>query len=143
MHTDHGTPALRFKIPPLWKRVAAEFLDFFLLFITKLVVTIFFVEYVGLVDLHHYDFEYLMTTDMDYNTAFTMTSELVAMEIVNRVFICIFETLCLRKGLGGTVGGTTPGKRILGLKVISCREVSSLLGRKVLVIPAGNIGTWK
>ena len=67
----------------------------------------------------------------------------IQQNIQNNLLHFLIQTLCLRKGLGGTVGGTTPGKRILGLKVISCREVSSLLGRKVLVIPAGNIGTWK
>ena len=35
---------------------------------------------------------------MDYNTAFAMTSELVAMEVINRVFICIFEVsyMCVK-----------------------------------------------
>lgn len=45
-------------------------------------------------DLDKYDIENLMNQNLDYNAAFAMTSELVAMEIINRIFICIFE-VCL------------------------------------------------
>ena len=37
------------QIPPVWKRVTAEFVDFFVLFLIKLAVTILTVEYVGIV----------------------------------------------------------------------------------------------
>ena len=42
-------------------------------------------------DFEKYDIENLMNQNLDYNAAFAMTSELVAMEIINRIFICIFE----------------------------------------------------
>ena len=36
-----------FIVPPLWKRIAAEFIDFFFLFMIKLGITLLTVEYVG------------------------------------------------------------------------------------------------
>ena len=41
-----------YRIPSLWKRVLAEFIDFLLLFMVKLAVTILTVEYVGIVYVH-------------------------------------------------------------------------------------------
>jgi len=131
-----------FKIPQLWKRVLAEFVDFILLFLIKLGVTLLTVEYVGGIDIERYDIELLFSQNIDYETAYALTSELVAMEIINRIIICIFETLCLRRGVAGTVGGTTPGKRLMGLRVISCEDIISIDEHKVRVNPAGNIGLW-
>ncbi len=42
-------------------------------------------------DLEKYNIERLLDQDIDYEQAFAMTAELVAMEVVNRVFICVFE----------------------------------------------------
>ena len=42
-------------------------------------------------DLEKYDVELLFSQNMDYEKAFAMTSELIVLEIFNRVFICIFE----------------------------------------------------
>lgn len=134
---------IRYRIPSLWKRVAAEFIDFFVLFVIKLAVTILTVEYVGIVDIQKYDLDLLLSQNIDYNTAFAMTSELIAMEIINRIFICIFETLCLRKGVGGQVGGTTPGKSLMGLRVVLCEQIYDGPGlQMVRVLPASDIGLW-
>jgi len=131
-----------FTIPPLWKRVIAEFIDFILLFLIKLGVTLLTVEYVGGIDIERYDIELLFSQNIDYDTAYQLTSELVAMEIMNRILICIFETLCLRRGVGGMVGGTTPGKRIMGIRVVSCEDIFSIDENRVRVSPAGDIGLW-
>lgn len=133
---------IEFRVPPLWKRVAAEFIDFILLFLIKLGVTLLTVEYVGGIDIERYDIELLFNQNIDYDTAYALTYELVAMEIINRILICIFETLCLRRGVGGMVGGTTPGKGIMKLRVVSCEDIIILPDNKIRVIPAGDIGLW-
>lgn len=38
-----------------------------------------------------YDLEALFKQDLDYNAAFNVTSELIAMEIVNRIIVTFFE----------------------------------------------------
>jgi len=51
--------------------------------------------------------------------------------------------MCLRRGLGDSVGGSTPGKGIMGLKVILCDDIVDLPGNKVRVIPATDIGFFR
>jgi len=40
-----------FRIPSLWRRVAAELIDFFLMFIIKFAVTVLVVEYLGIMQV--------------------------------------------------------------------------------------------
>ena len=49
--------------------------------------------YIFYSDLKRYDIDFLFEADLDYNAAFTMTSELVALEVINRIFITLFEVL--------------------------------------------------
>jgi len=37
------------------------------------------------------DVETLLTMNWDHNVALSITSELVVMEVINRIFICVFE----------------------------------------------------
>lgn len=55
------------------------------------------------------------------------------------IIFLISQTLCLRRGIG-VVGGSTPGKRILGLCVVSCEDVVDLGNGRIRVRPAENIG---
>jgi len=41
--------------------------------------------------MEKHDFTLLLQNDIDYNVAWTMTTELVAMEIINRIFITFSE----------------------------------------------------
>ena len=54
---DQQPPAIEwheFSIPPLWKRIVAEIIDFFILFILKLVVTYIAVDWFSLIDVDRY-----------------------------------------------------------------------------------------
>ncbi|KAK7485636.1 hypothetical protein BaRGS_00023085 [Batillaria attramentaria] len=140
----HAPPVRRFEgvectIPPFWKRVSAELIDFTILFYIKLVVTVVVMRELGFMeDILDYDF--LENLDeIDYDRAFAITSEVIAMEIINRLLITVFETLCLRRGIGA-IGGSTPGKRLLGLRVISCHDIQDLDNDRILVTPASDIG---
>ena len=55
----------------------------------------------------------------------------------------LFQTLCLHKGVANQVGGATPGKRIMGLRVVSCVDVIEVGENRVRVAPAANIGFTK
>uniref|UniRef100_A0A2C9LKG6 RDD domain-containing protein n=1 Tax=Biomphalaria glabrata TaxID=6526 RepID=A0A2C9LKG6_BIOGL len=82
--------------------------------------------------------EDLMDFEMDYERAFAITFDVIVLEILNRILITIFETLCLyRPQLRPGGAGATPGKRLLGLKVVSCDQVQSLGHGQVMVSPAG------
>ena len=121
-----------FTIPPLWKRLVAEIIDFFILFILKLVITFVAVDWFSLVDLDRYDMSFWTaaaggTADLDLQAAqdlFDFTSDFVLLEMIHRLVVCVFEALCLHRGFGRYPGGATPGKLIMGLRVVSCFQVS-------------------
>ncbi|XP_069106036.1 protein FAM8A1-like [Argopecten irradians] len=138
-----------YTIPSLWKRVLAELVDFAVLFYMKIIVTVIILRQMGylrddnnILDVHLDLVPVLDFAKVDLDEALNFTSEIIALEIVNRVFITLFETLCIRQGYG-SIGGATPGKRILGLKVVSCEEVivpPHFRNGVVIVIPAQNVG---
>jgi len=148
---DQQPPAIEwheFSIPPLWKRIVAEIIDFFILFILKLVVTYIAVDWFSLIDVDRYDISFLTAAsgavskaDLDFQTAVDFTSDFVLLESIHRLVVCIFEALCLHRGFGGRRGGATPGKYIMGLRVVSCFQIAGMAepGR-VQVTPAKDIG---
>jgi len=132
---------IEYGIPPLWKRLAAESIDFLLLFAIKLVVTFAAVDAFDLLnDLEKFDFENLGVDILaDYKMALEMTSEILVLELIHRIGTCVFEALCLHRGSGGS-GGATPGKKLLGLRVIRCEWAAPTLGERALVYPATDLG---
>ncbi|XP_005096170.1 protein FAM8A1 [Aplysia californica] len=130
------------KVPTFWKRVAAELIDFTLLFYIKMIVSLCLMTEFSLDHMSFLSSDELFESfsDMDYDRAFAITFEVIALEIINRVLITIFETLCLyRATVGGVAVGATPGKRLMGLRVVSCESIRSLGHSQVLVSPAGSI----
>lgn len=140
-----------FTIPPVWKRVAAETLDFLVLFVLKLVITFIAVDFFEMVDLDSFEMpldilsrlETQEPLKIDYGLAVRFTQEILILELVHRVVVCIFEALCTQRGPMGIPGGATPGKVIMGLKIIKAEEVIALGGNRVRVTPASNLGlSW-
>lgn len=122
------------KIPAIWKRLAAEFLDFLILFVLKLAVTFMAIDFFEIIDLEKFD--------VDYKVALQMTHNIIIVEIGYRVVVCLFETFWLQGGGGGRVGGATPGKTVMGLRVVRCENVS-VLGdndETVIIQPGTNLG---
>lgn len=130
-----------YKIPPVWKRLVAEVIDFVLLFVIKLAVTFAAVDTFDLLsDVKKYEFENLRADILaDYHLAFQMTSEILVLELIHRVATCLFEALCLHRGSGGA-GGATPGKKIVGLRVVFCEWVAPTAADQALVYPATDLG---
>ena len=50
------------------------------------------------------------------------------------------QALCLHRGGGGIWGGATPGKKVMGLRVVRCQWLAPTLDNKVLVYPAADLG---
>lgn len=125
-----------YRVPPLWKRFAAEAIDFLLLFVIKLGATLMTVDYLGILDLDKYDLN-IVFEDMKLETLLEMTTELMILEVVHRMCVIIFETIYIAKT------GATPGKRALDLKVVACESVQPLTESRVLVIPSLPVTPWK
>jgi uncharacterized RDD family membrane protein YckC len=137
-----------YTIPPIWKRIVAELLDIFILFTLKVIITFTAVDFFEVIELENYDFLNLANSEninietLDYNAAIQFTSELLILELVHRLVVCVFEALCTHRGQRGVIGGATPGKVIMGLKIVKCEQVIPMVGSRVLVIPGDNMGIW-
>ncbi|XP_049883093.1 protein FAM8A1 [Pectinophora gossypiella] len=122
----HG--GFEYVIPPLYKRLLAEFIDFMLLFILKLIVTFVAVDMFEFIDLEKFDFYKFSEHYDDYKYAMELTSEILFLEVIYRILVCIFEACCLSGSIGRT-GGATPGKALLGLRVVTASAVIPVEGR--------------
>jgi len=139
-----------FTIPPIWKRAVAETLDFLLLFLLKVMVTFIIVDFFELIDLDNYHLPSDLLSipldpkqiKMDYTMALNFTSEILMLELLHRLVVCVFEALCTRRGPGGIPGGATPGKAIMGLKVVRCDSVIPTGVNMVKVTPATDLGIF-
>lgn len=133
-----------FTIPPVWKRMAAETLDFFILIVLKVMITFIAVDFFELVDLDQYELPLdILNIDpekLDVRLALQFTQEILVLELVHRMVVCVFEALCTHRGPPGMPGGATPGKVIMGLKIIRCNQVMSLGSNRVRVTPASDLG---
>lgn len=133
-----------FTIPPVWKRIAAETLDFFILIVLKVMITFIAVDFFELVDLEQYDLPLdLLSLDpekLDVRLALQFTQEIMVLELVHRMVVCVFEALCTHRGPPGMPGGATPGKVIMGLKIVRCNQVLPLGGARVRIVPASDLG---
>jgi len=137
-----------FVVPPIWKRIVAEVLDFMILFVLKVMITFVAVDAFDLIDLENYDlplaFDLLNLNPenmkLDYNFAVQLTQEILILELVHRMVVCVFEALCIHRGPLGIPGGGTPGKLIMGLKVVKASQVTSLTLNRVQVVPASDLG---
>ncbi|KAM3967757.1 protein FAM8A1 [Aphomia sociella] len=123
---QHG--GFEYVIPPLYKRLTAEFIDFMLLFILKLIVTFIAVDMFELIDLDKFDIYKFSEHFDDYKYAMELTSEILFLEVIYRILVCIFEAFCLCGSVGRT-GGATPGKALLGLRVVTASAVIPVEGR--------------
>ncbi|PSN43629.1 hypothetical protein C0J52_15034 [Blattella germanica] len=69
-----------------------EFLDFLILFLLKLAVTFVAADFFDFIDLDKYDLDVLQpNVKIDYKIALEMTSEILFLELIHRVVVCIFE----------------------------------------------------
>ena len=141
------SPSQTFIVPKVWKRVVAEVIDFFILLVMKIAVTYIAIDSFDLIDLSKYDLN-LMEEEFDaYELALELTSEILVIESVHRLIVIVYETIFLTRCISGRIGvhgsgGSTPGKKIMGLRVVSCMSIQDLPDGRILVSPAQDIGFW-
>lgn len=148
-------------IAPIWKRFVAEVIDIAILFLIKLLITF------AIVDIFDVELDSLVNLktgiEEDYTQLFNLASELIVLELLTKVWVCIYETWWTMGGhgnMGGTLGGATPGKLVMGIRVLyvetvvivqpqdgqpgqPANAINYLNNRaKALLFPARNLG-WK
>jgi len=145
----HG--GYEYVIAPLWKRFVAEVIDVVILFLMKLMVTFAVVD---IFDLNlNMDIDLFKTSIEDnYNEILNFTSELIILEIITKILVCVYEAFCTQGFAQNTLGGATPGKMLMGIRVLYVEAVvllepmqrGALINNnrpvKALLYPARNLG---
>merc|ERR1711962_1183407 len=122
-----------FRIAPLWKRCVA--VDYFeLLDIDSLL-------------LRHDKSSLLAATatgDLDLLTAMEATYDILLLETVHKLMVCVFETLCTHRGTRRSAGGATPGTLIMGIRIYHFSQIVSTAEQGVVqIVPATDLGLYR
>lgn len=104
-------------LPPVWKRLCAELIDFLILLVIKLYLTFIFIDFVHGVEIPEKNFDFQNYWD-NPALAVQVPSEIVILEVISRIVVCLYETYWLKGE-----PSATPGKKYMGLKVYRATNV--------------------
>ncbi|XP_006006832.2 protein FAM8A1 [Latimeria chalumnae] len=122
-----------YTIPSLLQRFFAEVVDFFILFFIKAAIVLGIIHISGIKDISKFAMHYIIE-EIDENTSMEDLQKMMIVALIYRVLVCFYEIFCI-----WGAGGATPGKFLLGLRVVTC-DTSVLIGpNRLLVIPATNV----
>ncbi|XP_050519579.1 protein FAM8A1 [Diabrotica virgifera virgifera] len=126
-------PIYEFIIPPLWKRAAAELMDFLLLLLLKVALTFLLLESFDIIDTGYYGLELFHKNLENSDGTVPMAFELLTLELVHRLIVCGYEAYFMQgKFLA------TPGKRYMGLMVISVQTITPIPSRPTETVSVTN-----
>ncbi|XP_006820365.1 protein FAM8A1-like [Saccoglossus kowalevskii] len=128
-----------YQVPSIYRRIAAEFIDFIILFTVKVLLTLFLMDYTDAIgDQTDFTMKFLLE-ELDEEATIDDLQQMLVMATVYRLSVCVYETIFLTRGVR-YFGGATPGKYLMGLRVISSDRVVNLGSEKVLVFNGKDIG---
>ncbi|XP_033492531.1 protein FAM8A1 [Epinephelus lanceolatus] len=122
-----------YTIPSPLQRFLAETVDFFILFCVKATIVLWIMHLSGMKDIAKF-ITHFIVEEIDENTSMEDLQKMMAVALVYRVLVCIYETICI-----WGAGGATPGKFLLGLRVVTCDTSTLVRPNRVLVVPASNV----
>lgn len=107
-------------IAPFWKRAIAELVDVIILLLLKVMITFTIMNVFDLDLGFEFDKEVLKKSLEDDYAGFlaissdflAFSSDLLVLEILTKVIVCFYEAIWTRQG------GATPGKMLLGLRIV-------------------------
>jgi len=105
------------------RRIGAEMVDFCFCFALKLVMVYTLVE-LKIIDLERYD--RLLSDQADLQTLIDVTQDLFPVEVLNKIITSLIEAVYISYGVGAVPSGCTPGKALMGLRVIACHELHAV-----------------
>lgn len=62
------------------------------------------------------------TIEDDYSQLFNIASELIVLELITKLMVCVYETLWTMEG-HNNMGGATPGKLVMGIRILFVESV--------------------
>lgn len=122
-----------YTIPSPLQRFLAETVDFFILFCVKATIVLWIMHLSGMKDIARF-ITHFIVEEIDENTSMEDLQKMMAVALVYRVLVCVYETICI-----WGAGGATPGKFLLGLRVVTCDTSTLVRPNRVLVVPASNV----
>nr|XP_054748111.1 protein FAM8A1-like isoform X1 [Lytechinus pictus] len=131
---------LDFSVPSIYRRVFAEVIDFFLLFSAKLGLMLIIIDYLGISsDTTGFMMRFLVE-EIEEDTSLEELQQMLLFAFIYRIIVCIYETFFLCSSVNRILGGATPGKFFMRLRVISLEQVQSAGPGRVQVTLPDSVG---
>ncbi|KAL7984492.1 hypothetical protein Chor_003062 [Crotalus horridus] len=128
-----GRAGREYIIPSLAHRFIAEMVDFFILFFIKASIVLSIMHLSGIKDISKFAMHYIIE-EIDDETSMEDLQKMMIVALIYRLLVCIYEIICI-----WGAGGATPGKFLLGLRVVTCDTSVLIAPSRVLVIPSSNV----
>ncbi|XP_076010061.1 protein FAM8A1-like [Genypterus blacodes] len=122
-----------YSIPSPLQRLLAEMVDFFILFFIKATIIISIMHLSGIKDVSKFAMHFIVE-EIDEDTSMEELQKMMLVALVYRILVCFYEIVCI-----WGAGGATPGKFLMGLRVVTCDSSMLVLPNRVLVVPATNV----
>uniref|UniRef100_A0A3Q3B2K4 Family with sequence similarity 8 member A1b n=1 Tax=Kryptolebias marmoratus TaxID=37003 RepID=A0A3Q3B2K4_KRYMA len=126
-------PGREYSIPSPLQRLMAEMVDFFILFFIKATIIISIMHLSGIKDVSKFAMHFIVE-EIDEDTSMEELQKMMLVALVYRILVCFYEIVCI-----WGAGGATPGKFLLGLRVVTCDSSVLVQPNRVLVVPATNV----
>ncbi|KAM4601395.1 protein FAM8A1-like [Polymixia lowei] len=126
-------PGREYSIPSPFQRLLAEMVDFFILFFIKATIIISIMHLSGMKDISKFAMHFIVE-EIDEDTSMEELQKMMLVALVYRILVCFYEIACI-----WGAGGATPGKFLLGLRVVTCDSSVLVQPNRVLVVPATNV----
>ncbi|KAM9782634.1 protein FAM8A1 [Neosynchiropus ocellatus] len=120
-------------IPSPFQRLLAEMVDFFILFFIKATIIVSIMHLSGIKDVSKFAMHFIVE-EIDEDTSMEELQKMMLVALVYRVLVCLYEIVCI-----WGAGGATPGKFLVGLRVVTCDSSVLVQPNRVLVVPASNV----
>ncbi|KAI7806587.1 protein FAM8A1 [Triplophysa rosa] len=126
-------PGREYYIPSPLQRFLAEMVDFFILFFIKATIILSIVHFSGMKDISKFAMHFIVE-EIDEDTSMEELQKMMLVALVYRTLVCFYEIICI-----WGAGGATPGKFLVGLRVVTCDSSVLVQPNRVLVVPATNV----
>ncbi|RXN01742.1 Protein FAM8A1 [Acipenser ruthenus] len=133
LHGNVQQAGREYTIPSPLHRFLAEIVDFFILFFIKASIVLSIMHFSGMKDISKFAMNYIVE-EIDEDTSMEELQKMMIVALVYRVLVCFYEIICI-----WGAGGATPGKFLLGLRVVTCDTSVLVRQDRVIVMPASNV----
>ncbi|CAL1611242.1 unnamed protein product [Knipowitschia caucasica] len=130
---DVQRPGREYSIPSPVQRLFAEMVDFFILFFIKASIIISIMHLSGIKDVSKFAMHFIVE-EIDEDTSMEELQKMMLVALVYRILVCFYEIVCI-----WGAGGATPGKFLVGLRVVTCDSSVLVQPNRVFVVPATNV----